>query len=210
MRPLLGALAASLLMLATGGARAADSAPAPATPPARVQTQAEINPNVLAARLAPDWVLKATLYHTGNPGVGLKDSIGCRPIAMRTVATDPRLIPRRTVLFIAETVGMRLPGGGVHDGFWYASDVGGAIKGNRIDLYTGTSRASMAPAMGLSLKPLRVMKAGTFRGCPQPEANRTDLLLEIARRSGLLSSQISFAQFIADQWRLRHTDIIAP
>jgi 3D (Asp-Asp-Asp) domain-containing protein len=153
--------------------------------------------------MIPDFILKATLYHTGNAGVGLKDSIGCRPIAMRTVATDPRLIPRRTILFIAETVGMRMPGGGVHDGFWYASDVGGAIKGNRIDLYTGIGRGSMAPAMQLSLKTLRVMKAGTFRGCPHPGANHGDMLIQIAERSGLLRPQFAIAQFIAEQWLKR-------
>ena len=32
---------------------------------------------------------------------------------------------------------MLLPGGGMHDGYWYASDTGGAIKGARIDLFTG-------------------------------------------------------------------------
>jgi 3D (Asp-Asp-Asp) domain-containing protein len=223
MRPLLGVLAASLLLLVTSGARAAESAPsrgpvpynslsssAPAPAPAqRVQTRGAITPRAVAASLVPDWVLKATLYHTGNPGVGLKDSIGCRPIAMRTVATDPRLIPRRTILFIAETVGLRMPGGGVHDGFWYASDVGGGIKGNRIDLYTGTGRASMAPAIALSLKNLRVVKAGTFRGCPQI-GDHADMLIQIAQRAGILQPQFAIAQFIAEQWQRRQSGLIQP
>jgi 3D (Asp-Asp-Asp) domain-containing protein len=96
----------------------------------------------LAIATLPDWRLKATLYHAGAAGVGSLDSIGCKPIAMRTAATDPRQIPRRTVLFIKETVGLDLPDGSKHDGFWYASDVGGAIKGDRIDLYTGSGKGS--------------------------------------------------------------------
>src|SRR5690606_17325434 len=59
----------------------------------------------------PDWRARATLYHAGGGGATGNDSLGCRPVAMRTVATDPRVIPRRTRLFIRETVGMRLPDG---------------------------------------------------------------------------------------------------
>ncbi len=220
MRPLLGVLVACLALLGGNGARAADAGPGRPQPyqpsvtqvsaPTSVSARSDVSPRLVAASLVPDWVLKATLYHTGNPGVGLKDSIGCRPIAMRTVATDPRLIPRRTILFIAETVGMRLPGGGSHDGFWYASDVGGGVKGNRIDLYTGTSRASMAPAMNLSLKSLRVVRAGAFRGCPQPGAGHTEMLLQIAHRLGILGPQLAFAEFIAEQWQRRQSGLVAP
>lgn len=85
---------------------------------------------------------------------------------MRTVAVDPTLIPRRTILFIAETVGLPLPGGGKHDGYWYASDTGGAVKGSRIDLFTGAGHGSMAPASKLNLQKLNVKKAGRFDGCP--------------------------------------------
>ena len=58
--------------------------------------------SMLTAPAIPDWRLKATLYHAGAAGVGALDSIGCKPVAMRTAATDPRQIPRRTVLFIKE------------------------------------------------------------------------------------------------------------
>lgn len=114
----------------------------------------------------PDFMLKATLYHAGAAGVGALDSLGCKPVAMRTVAIDKTLIPRRTVLFIEETVGLPMPDGSTHDGYWYASDVGGAVKGERIDLYTGEGRGSMKPLMGLNLKRLGAVKAGTFKGCP--------------------------------------------
>lgn len=113
-----------------------------------------------------DWRLSARLYHAGGGGATGNDSLGCRPIAMRTVAIDPRVVPRRTRLFIKETVGMQMPDGTVHDGYWYASDTGGAIKGNKIDLYTGHGRGSMRPAMPLNMSTLTVVEAGRFDGCP--------------------------------------------
>lgn len=115
---------------------------------------------------APIFNLKATLYHAGAKGVGALDSLGCKVVAMRTVAVDKTVIPRRTVLFIKETVGVKMPDGKTHDGYWYASDVGGAIKGERIDLYTGQGSASMKPVKNLSLAKVSAVKVGTFKGCP--------------------------------------------
>jgi 3D (Asp-Asp-Asp) domain-containing protein len=115
---------------------------------------------------SPGYKLKATLYHAGAKGVGSLDSLGCKVVAMRTAAVDKTLIPRRTILFIKETVGMPMPNGQKHDGFWYASDVGGAIKGERIDLYTGHGGQSMKPMMPLNLNRLSAVKVGEFKGCP--------------------------------------------
>jgi 3D (Asp-Asp-Asp) domain-containing protein len=115
---------------------------------------------------APGWNVKATLYHAGAKGVGALDSLGCKVVAMRTVAVDKTLIPRRTVLFIKETVGLKMPDGKAHDGYWYASDVGGAIKGPRIDLYTGSGSNSMKSLMPLNLAKLSAVKVGEFKGCP--------------------------------------------
>ena len=114
----------------------------------------------------PGWNLKATLYHAGAKGVGALDSLGCRVVAMRTVAIDSRLIPKRSVLFIKETVGLAMPDGTAHDGYWYASDTGGAIKGQRIDLYTGTGARSMGQVRTLNLASLSAIKVGDFKGCP--------------------------------------------
>ena len=114
----------------------------------------------------PRWNARANLYHAGGGGATGNDSLGCRPIAMRTVATDPRYIPRRTRLFIPETVGLRMADGSIHDGYWYASDTGGAIKGQKIDLYTGHGRGSMQPAMSLNQRRLTIVDAGRFDGCP--------------------------------------------
>lgn len=113
-----------------------------------------------------EWKMKATLYHAGAKGIRALDSLGCKVVAMRTVAVDKTVIPRRTVLFIKETVGLPMPDGRTHDGYWYASDVGGAIKGLKLDLFSGSGRSSMAPLMALNLTHLSVTKVGEFKGCP--------------------------------------------
>jgi 3D (Asp-Asp-Asp) domain-containing protein len=115
---------------------------------------------------APGWNVKATLYHAGAKGVGALDSLGCKVVAMRTAAVDRKLIPKGSVLFIKETVGLMMPDGRRHDGYWYASDTGGAIKGKRIDLFTGYSAASMNPLKALNLASLSAVKVGEFKGCP--------------------------------------------
>jgi 3D (Asp-Asp-Asp) domain-containing protein len=119
-----------------------------------------------AAENATDLNLKATLYHTGHNGMSQYDSLGCKVSPLRTVAVDPALVSRHTLLFIKETVGLPLPGGGVHDGYWYASDVGGAIKGAKIDLFSGHGAGSMQTLAALNLHTLTVSKAGQFTGCP--------------------------------------------
>jgi 3D (Asp-Asp-Asp) domain-containing protein len=118
-----------------------------------------------AAENASGWSLKATLYHAGR-GINAHDSLGCPVSAMRTVAVDPAVVSRHSIIYIKETAGMPLADGGVHDGYWYASDIGGAIKGDRIDLFTGHGATSMQPLQGLNLKQLTVSKVGEFSGCP--------------------------------------------
>lgn len=135
----------------------------------------------------PDWRARATLYHAGGGGATGADSLGCRPVAMRTVATDPRVIPRRTRLFIRETVGMRMPDGTLHDGYWYASDTGGAVKGTKVDLFTGDGRGSMRPAMRWNTRTLTVQNAGRFDGCPpswDAKPSEQTLLAQAATATG--------------------------
>jgi 3D (Asp-Asp-Asp) domain-containing protein len=111
--------------------------------------------------------LKATLYHGGGHGIRDRDSLGCRVVAMRTAAVDGVTVRRHELLFIKETVGLPMPDGRLHDGYWYASDVGGGIHKGRIDLFTGNGAASMAPLMPLNLATLTVSDVGAFQGCPQ-------------------------------------------
>jgi len=140
----------------------------PTTPPHEGSASDAELPADTAALLDadPSWSARVNLYHAGGGGATGNDSLGCRPIPMRTVAVDPRYIPRRTRLFIPETVGMRMPDGSIHDGYWYASDTGGAIKGQKIDLYTGHGRASMRPAMRFNQDRVSIIDAGRFDGCP--------------------------------------------
>ena len=117
---------------------------------------------------ATDMKLRATLYHAGARGVGSRDSLGCTVVPMRTLAVDPTVIPRRTIVFIEETVGLAMPDGAKHDGLWYATDVGGAIKGAKVDLYTGQGSSSMRQFFErkLNVAMLNAVKVGTFKGCP--------------------------------------------
>lgn len=162
-------------MIAGLAAALALSASAPPAQKADVQAQPAdpIGELIDKARQAADEAvtaieteLKATLYHTGVRGVGGRDSLGCRLAPMRTVAVDPKVFPRHSVLFIKETVGLKMPDGSTHDGYWYASDVGGAIKGARIDLFTGAGAASMKALQALNQATLSVVKVGVFEGCP--------------------------------------------
>ena len=157
MRRRLAALAALPLIAIASNAQAASNDPL-----------GDLITSVVTGTLpsGPGWNLKATLYHAGAKGVGALDSLGCKVVAMRTVAIDKNLIPKRSVLFIKETVGLKMPDGSTHDGYWYASDVGGAIKGQRIDLYTGTGARSMSQAKALNLASLTAIKVGEFKGCP--------------------------------------------
>ncbi|HEY1753521.1 MAG TPA: 3D domain-containing protein [Caulobacteraceae bacterium] len=155
-----------------GAPPAAATAPAVAKPPAQAAKPADPIGDVINAVLsgslpgAADYFLKATLYHAGARGIRALDSLGCKVVAMRTAAVDGVKVPRHTVLFIKETVGLPMPDGSKHDGYWYASDVGGGIHAGRIDLFTGKGAASMAPLMPLNLATLTVVKAGVFQGCP--------------------------------------------
>lgn len=119
-------------------------------------------------QVATDMQLRATLYHAGASGVGSRDSLGCAVVPMRTLAVDPTVIPRRTIVFIQETVGLMMPDGSRHDGLWYASDTGGAIKGRKVDLYTGSNSGSMKQFFEkrLNVAVLNAAKVGAFKGCP--------------------------------------------
>jgi len=60
-----------------------------------------------------------------------------RLIPYRTIAVDPTRILIGSVVFIPQAYGVRLPSGEIHDGFFLAHDIGGAIKGDRIDIFLG-------------------------------------------------------------------------
>jgi len=158
MRRILACLATLALVFCATGASAEEADP---LGDLIAQVVARVQP-ILAT-----FLLKATLYHAGGHGIRGTDSLGCKVVPMRTAAVDGVALPRHTLLFIKETVGLPMPDGRLHDGFWYASDIGGAIHKGRIDLFTGQGAASMLPLMALNLATLTVAKVGEFQGCPQ-------------------------------------------
>lgn len=74
---------------------------------------------------------------------------GYQLVPYRTVAVDESLIPIGSVLYIpaARGISITLPSGErvVHDGYFYAADVGGAIRGNHIDVFIGPAKENPFP-----------------------------------------------------------------
>jgi 3D (Asp-Asp-Asp) domain-containing protein len=63
--------------------------------------------------------------------------VAIRPLV--SVAADTKVIPLGTVIYVQEFDGMVLPGDTApHDGCFVVEDRGGAVKGEHIDIFTGT------------------------------------------------------------------------
>jgi len=77
-------------------------------------------------------------------------------VPFRSIATDPLIIPHGTVLYIPDARGNKIKLGDkiiTHDGYFFASDRGGAIKDNHIDVYTGLfHRVNYFPWVGHKLE----------------------------------------------------------
>lgn len=82
-----------------------------------------------------------TKFHLahGPWGDGLPDKYILAPY--RTIATDLNYLVPGTVIFIPKARGtkIKLPNGNeiIHDGYFFAGDKGGAIKGSHIDVFIG-------------------------------------------------------------------------
>ena len=74
---------------------------------------------------------KATAYNNQDPGCGYRNAIGT-PCRVGAIAVDPKVIPYGTRMYIVSNDGRYIYG------IATAEDCGGAIKGNRIDLYFDT------------------------------------------------------------------------
>lgn len=57
--------------------------------------------------------------------------------AFKSVAVDPNLIPLGSRIYIPQYEGLYLGSAGVHNGIFYAHDIGSAVKGSHIDIYIG-------------------------------------------------------------------------
>lgn len=79
-------------------------------------------------------IVRYQLSPFGNAG---QTALGCATIPFRTIAVDKNKIKLGSVLYIKETDGMKMPDSTIHDGIWIATDIGGAIKGLRLDFFIG-------------------------------------------------------------------------
>ncbi|OUR98522.1 hypothetical protein A9Q84_03675 [Halobacteriovorax marinus] len=80
-------------------------------------------------------------------------------VPFRSIAVDPKIIPFGSVIFIPAAKGAQFHWVGksiVHDGYFFAADKGGAIRGNHIDVFTGNSRSH-------SFSFIKNKKSGSFQ-----------------------------------------------
>lgn len=80
-------------------------------------------PNRKLGRFTLSWYSPKEL---GKPANKLRTSTGVQPKEGRTIAVDPKIIPYGTIVYIQDY------------GYFIAEDCGGAIKQNRIDIYTNS------------------------------------------------------------------------
>ena len=77
------------------------------------------------------------------------DGVSGNLVPYRTIAVDRTLIPIGSVVYIPEARGVTvtLPSGerAVHDGYFYAGDVGNAIQGNHVDVFLGIAKQNPFP-----------------------------------------------------------------
>lgn len=57
-------------------------------------------------------------------------------VPFRSVAVDPEVVKIGSKIYIPKAVGIALPDGSTHDGYFMAVDIGSAIKNKRIDMFT--------------------------------------------------------------------------
>lgn len=84
-------------------------------------------------------------------GEGEQDR-GYALVPYRTIAVDSNHIPFGSVVYIPKARGVKisLPDGTkfTHDGYFFAGDHGGGIKGNHIDVFTGSLKKHPFPWIG--------------------------------------------------------------
>lgn len=101
---------------------------------------------------------------------------GYRLVPYRTIAVDRSQIPIGSVIYIPEARGkvVALPSGDrvIHDGFFFAADVGSGIQGNHVDVFIGTSTQN--PFSFITSR-----STGTFRAFLIQDAEITQALLAL-------------------------------
>ena len=157
---------------------AADAAPDVfIAPPSALDEFARLGKVDAAARVTLGRVgVGVVVRDRGDEQAAMRRTLTCRELALTTldgplgamnvpvragnsVAADPAFTP------LGAPVWLRMDRTEA-SGLWIAQDTGGAIKGAKIDLYTGHGRGSMRPAMPLNMRTLTIVDAGDFDGCP--------------------------------------------
>lgn len=95
------------------------------------------------------WVKSKYPFGVGNKGNAL--------IPFKTIACDQSVFKYGQRFFIPEAKGAKLPDGTSHDGIFECGDVGGAIKGNHIDVFIGAVSGGNEGAM--SINPFSFIKS---------------------------------------------------
>ena len=85
-------------------------------------------PNRKLGRFSLTWYSPKEL---GRPEEKLRTSTGTKPKEGRTIAVDPKVIPYGSIVYIQDY------------GYFIAEDCGGAVKENRIDIYTSRHEYAM-------------------------------------------------------------------
>lgn len=85
-------------------------------------------PNRKLGRFSLTWYSPKEL---GRPEEKLRTSMGTKPKEGRTIAVDPKVIPYGSIVYIQDY------------GYFIAEDCGGAVKENRIDIYTSSHEYAM-------------------------------------------------------------------
>lgn len=106
-------------------------------------------------------------------GLGTK---GYHLVPYRTIAVDRSQIPIGSVIYIPEARGkvVTLPSGDrvIHDGFFFAADVGSGIQGKHIDVFIGTAMQNPFPF-------ITSRSSGTFRAFLIQDADITQALFAL-------------------------------
>lgn len=104
---------------------------------------------------------------------------GFRLVPFRTVAVDKQTIPFGSVIYIsaARDVEVVLPSGETvkHDGYFFAGDTGGAIKGEHIDVFCGITNKNCLPAV------VKNSKESTFKATIVRDPHIVKLLTDMHR-----------------------------
>jgi 3D (Asp-Asp-Asp) domain-containing protein len=113
------------------------------------ETLVDCSPYIAASRRGESWVsaLGRTRWSVTDALYGLGVS-NYHLVPYRTIAVDRTVIPIGSVVHIPAARGIAYSsdeGPQVHDGYFLAADVGGAVKGNHIDVFTGLGPHTVFP-----------------------------------------------------------------